>query len=297
MKRRILVVGANGFTGRYIMNKLVADPACIVTGCSLHGDILPHTGHYQFRQSDITVQANITQLFEDVQPDVVINTSALSSPDYCEVHQAEADALNIYAVQTLADACQRQGSRLIHLSTDFVFKGDVRQLYTEDDEPSPVNHYGYTKMQSEKAVQSICSNYAIARIEVVYGQPFDGQHGNIATLVAQRLSRHEEIRVVSDQWRTPTFVRDVADGICRLAVHSANGIYHICGAECMSISELAFRVADVLHLDSSLIHPVTTEEMNEKVARPRFTGMSIEKARRELGYSPRTLEEGCRDIG
>jgi dTDP-4-dehydrorhamnose reductase len=65
----------------------------------------------------------------------------------------------------------------------------------------------------------------------------------------------------------------------------------------MSISELAFRVADMLHLDSSLIHPVTTEEMNEKVARPRFTGMSIEKARRELGYSPRTLEEGCRDIG
>lgn len=296
MKRRILVVGANGFTGRYIMNKLVADATCIVTGCSLHPDILPHSGNYLFKESDITVHANIQHLFEEIHPDVVINTSALSSPDYCEIHQEEADALNIHAVEALAKACEQYTARLIHLSTDFVFKGDVHQLYTEEDVPSPVNHYGYTKMESERVVSAICSNYAIARIVVVYGKPFNGQHGNIVTLVANRLRNHQEIRVVNDQWRTPTFVRDVADGICRLVDHHVNGIFHICGAECMSIAELAIRVADELKLDRSLIIPVSTEEMNEKVARPRYSGLSIEKARRELGYHPSVLEEGIKDI-
>lgn len=296
MNKRILVVGANGFIGRHIMNKFVADANCIVTGCSLHHDILPNSGNYHFMEADITVHANIQHLFEEVRPDVVINTSALSSPNYCDTHHEEADALNIHAVEAMAEECEKYGSRLIHLSSDFVFKGDVNKLYTEDDELSPVNYYGFTKMESEKTVSKISSNYAIARVVVVYGKPFDGQHCNIVTLVANRLRNKEEICVVDDQWRTPTFVCDVVDGINRLINHHANGIYHICGGESMSISELAFRVADVLGLDSSLIIPMNTAEMNEKVARPRYSGLSIEKARRELGYNPRSLEEGIKNI-
>ena len=69
--------------------------------------------------------------------------------------------------------------------------------------------------------------------------------------------------------------------------HTANGIYHICGSECLTIAEIAYRVADFLKLDRSLIEPVTTEEMKEVTPRPRFSGLSIEK-----GYTPRTLEEG-----
>jgi dTDP-4-dehydrorhamnose reductase len=296
MKRKILIVGANGFAGRRVMNKLVADSNCVVTGCSLHPDILPCTGNYRFIESDITVHANIQRLFDEIRPDVVVNTSALSSPDYCDTHREEADAINIHAVEALARACEHQGSRFIHFSTDFVFAGDQHKLYTEDDMPSPVNYYGRTKMESERVVSSISSNYAIARVVIVYGMPFEGQHGNIATLVAKRLHNKEEIRVVNDQWRTPTFVGDVADGICRLINYTANGIYHICGGECMSISDFAFRVADALGLDRSLIIPVSTSEMNEKVARPHFSGLSIEKARRELDFNPCTIEEGVKGL-
>ena len=74
--------------------------------------------------------------------------------------------------------------------------------------------------------------------------------------------------------------------------HTANGIYHICGSECLTIAEIAYRVADFLKLDRSLIEPVTTEEMKEVTPRPRFSGLSIEKAKAEIGYTPRTLEEG-----
>ena len=140
----------------------------------------------------------------------------------------------------------------------------------------------------------LCTNYAIARVAVVYGTALPGQHGNILQLVANRLRNNEEIRVVSDQWRTPTYVGDVSQGIEKRIGLPTSGIYHICGSDCLTIAAIAYRVADTLNLDYSLILHVTTKQMEEKTPRPRFSGMSIEKARNELGYQPHTLEEGIK---
>ena len=188
------------------------------------------------------------------------------------------------------------GSRFIHLSTDFVFGGDTDRPYTEEDIPAPVNYYGYTKLEGEKRIAAVCRDYAIVRVVVVYGAALPGQHGNVLQLVANRLRNNEEVFVVSDQWRTPTFVGDVSQGVEKLINHPQNGIYHLCGSECLTIADIAYRVADVLGLNRSLIRPVTTKEMNEKTPRPRFSGLSIEKAHRELGYQPRTLEEGIKQM-
>ena len=294
--KKILIIGANGFTGRQILNDLSVHTQYKVTGCSLHPDILPNdAGKYRFIETDIRNEANIKRLFEEVQPDVVINCSALSVPDYCETHHEEAYLTNVTAVSQLAVFCEEYKSRFIHLSTDFVFDGKINEdaglLYTEEDIPAPVNYYGYTKWKGEEKVAETCSSYAIVRVAIVYGRALPGQHGNIVQLVMNRLKAGQEIRVVSDQWRTPTYVGDVSDGVQRLIAHTTNGIFHICGDECMSIAEIAYQVADYMGLDHSLIHPVTTEEMNETTPRPRFSGMSIDKARTMLGYEPQKLKE------
>ena len=290
-RKKILVIGANGFTGRRILDDLSRNLSYQTTGCSLHDDICPHSGNYRFIRTDICNRQAVEKLFQEVQPDVVINTSALSVPDYCETHHAEADAVNITAVEHLAECCEAGGSRFIHLSTDFVFGGDTDRPYTEEDIPAPVNYYGYTKLEGEKRIAAVCRDYAIVRVVVVYGAALPGQHGNVLQLVANRLRNNEEVFVVSDQWRTPTFVGDVSQGVEKLISHPQNGIYHLCGSECLTIADIAYRVADVLGLNRSLIRPVTTKEMNEKTPRPRFSGLSIEKAHRELGYQPYTLEE------
>lgn len=294
--KKILIIGANGFTGRQILNDLSVHTQYKVTGCSLHPDILPNdAGKYRFIETDIRNEANIKRLFEEVQPDVVINCSALSVPDYCETHHEEAYLTNVTAVSQLAVFCEEYKSRFIHLSTDFVFDGKINEdaglLYTEEDIPAPVNYYGYTKWKGEEKVAETCSSYAIVRVAIVYGRALPGQHGNIVQLVMNRLKAGQEIRVVSDQWRTPTYVGDVSDGVQRLIAHTTNGIFHICGDECMSIAEIAYQVADYMGLDHSFIHPVTTEEMNETTPRPRFSGMSIDKARTMLGYEPQKLKE------
>ena len=290
-RKKILVIGANGFTGRRILDDLSHNVFYQTTGCSLHDDICPHSGNYRFIRTDICNRQAVEKLFQEVQPDVVINTSALSVPDYCETHHAEADAVNITAVEHLAECCEAGGSRFIHLSTDFVFGGDTDRPYTEEDIPAPVNYYGYTKLEGEKRIAAVCRDYAIVRVVVVYGAALPGQHGNIVQLVMNRLKAGQEIRVVSDQWRTPTFVGDLSDGIQRLIENTANGIFHICGDECLTIAEIAYQVADYMKLNRTLIYPVTTEEMQESTPRPRFSGMSIEKARTILGYNPRKLKK------
>lgn len=293
--KRVLIIGVNGFTGRRILNDLKEKEEYSITGCSLREDIAPASG-YSFLQTDIRDEQQVSKLFRIARPDVVINTSALSVPDYCEHHQEEAWETNVKAVELLAIHCKKSNSRLIHLSTDFVFDGNSHALYTEENTPNPLNYYGTTKWEGEKQVSQLCNNYAIVRVVVVYGKALPGQHGNILQLVANRLRAGESIRVVSDQWRTPTFVGDVSAGVEKLISYPLNGIFHICGSECLSIAEIAFRVADYLRLDRSLIHPVTTEEMQEQTPRPRFSGLSIEKARKELGYLPHTLEEGMKEM-
>lgn len=292
---KTLIIGANGFTGRRILQSLSRQGIYELTGCSLHEDILPGN-NYRFVQADMNNHPAIDRLIAEIRPDVVINGSALSVPDYCESHHEEAYAANVLAVENIARCCEKAGSRFIHLSTDFVFDGKKAELYTETDTPAPVNYYGISKYQGEQAVAANCSNYANVRVVVVYGKALPGQHGNILQLVKNRLQAGQEIRVVSDQYRTPTWVQDIADGVEKLMHISQNGIWHICGDECLSIADIAYRVADYFKLDRSLIVPVTTEEMNEATPRPRFSGLSIEKAKRILGYAPHSLEEGMAEM-
>lgn len=292
---KILIIGANGFTGRRILNDLSGHADYQIAGSSLHADIQP-AGKHHFYQTDIRNQRAVEDLFNQVRPDVVINCSALSVPDYCETHHEETYATNVLAVGNLARCSMESGSRFIHLSTDFVFDGESDRLYTEEDTPSPINYYGVSKYEGEQAIARISDNYAIARVVVVYGKALPGQHGNILQLVKNRLEAGQEIRVVSDQYRTPTWVADIVDGVERLMHTRNNGVYHICGKEYLSIADIAFRVADYFHLDRTLIHPVTTEVMNEATPRPRFSGLSIKKAKDELGYSPHTLEKGMEEL-
>ena len=289
---KIMILGANGFTGRRILKRLSSKHQ--VLACSLHPDILPEEG-YDFHILDMQNVDATDALLNNFRPDVIINASAMSVVDYCEQHPEEAYALNVTAVKHLAEYSQSNSCRLIHLSTDFVFDGTATEAYTETDTTNPINYYGKTKQWSEEVIEQACTNYAIARIEVVYGKPFNGQHGNIVHLVKTRLENGQSIRVVSDQFRSPTWVEDIARAIESLLSDKYQGIYHICGGETMSVADIAYRVAKHFGLDTSLIQPVTTDEMNEATPRPLFSPMNTEKALKEFGYQPSRLEEGFKE--
>lgn len=286
---KILIFGANGFVGRRTLKRLTVSGKHEILACSRNADICFEDG-YTFQQFDLYNTEDIPAILVAFCPDVVINAAALSAVDYCEQHRKEAETLNYTAVKYMAEWCGENRRRLIHLSTDFVFDGHKSSPYVETDPTKAVNFYGTTKILGENAVQTFCKDYAILRIEVVYGKPLNGQHGNIIQLIKERLEQHCHFKAAADQWRTPTWVEDVAKAIVYFVESSQCGIFHIAGGEILSIFELAQRVGRFFGLDTSLIEPIETQAMNESTPRPRYTPMNCSKARKICGYQPTPLE-------
>ena len=129
------------------------------------------------------------------------------------------------------------------------------------------------------------------RTILVYGKPQKGR-GNILSVVKEKLEKGEEYRVVDDQVRTPTYVEDLASAIIAIMEKKAKGVFHIAGADVLTPYQMAIRVAEYLGLNSSLIKKATAADFSQPAKRPPRTGFVIEKAKRELGYTPTSFEEG-----
>lgn len=293
--KRVLVIGANGFSGRSVLEHLSLNDYYSLHALSLRKDISPNSQYkYSFTEGDICDFIWFNRFFNELRPDIVINCSAISVPDFCENNRDIALLCNNTAVKNIATQAKQIGCKVIHLSTDFVFDGKKGSKYTESDTPSPVNYYGYTKMMGERALMESGCNYIIARVILIYGATYPGQHGNIVNLVYNKLSKGEPINVVCDQWRTPVYVKDIAMAMDSFINSSCTGIFHIAGQECLSISQIAYRVADIMDLDRSLINELTTVKMNEKIARPLFSCLDISKAQKEIDFNPTPFDIGVR---
>jgi len=291
---KIAVTGANGFIGRRILESLLNDgcfPDLKIAGISGHPDAYPRSG-YSFRVIDMTQGDSLSGCLDSLNPDVIINTTGISVMGRCESDPGYACALNADAVQVMASWCAGHGARLVQISTDTVFSGREKVFHKEDDGYSPLNVYGRTKVQAEEIILRTCTDYAILRVVLVYGRPLEGQHGNIVRLVMDRLSAGETVNIVDDQWRTPTYVGDVAWMAVRAALSRVSGIWHVCGRECLSIYEMACKVASICGLDSSLIHPVHTDPSDTGFERPVYGLLDISKAERDFGFAPVSFERG-----
>ncbi|MNV49288.1 dTDP-4-dehydrorhamnose reductase [compost metagenome] len=195
------------------------------------------------------------------------------------------------AVETLIQVCKQHDIQLVHLSTDFIFDG-ANGPYDELAPPSPLSYYGETKLQAEDAIIAADGKWAILRTIIVYGIVSDMSRSNIVLWAKGALEKGEPIKVVNDQWRMPTLAEDLAD-CCLLAVSkNAQGVYNASGKDMMSISELVGKVADYWNLDKSLISEISAETLNQSAKRPVRTGFVLDKTIRDLGYQPRSFQEG-----
>jgi dTDP-4-dehydrorhamnose reductase len=286
--RTLLVTGANGFVGSYLVRKLSGSYRLIATGVGRCRIALPANAVWE--SLDITDRDAVNAVLRRYRPHVVVHGAALSKPDQCEQDRALADRVNVRATQYLLDASESCGAHFIFLSTDFVFDGS-KGMYREEDAVGPVNYYGATKVQAEALVQQYPQLWSIARTVLVYGDP-RGARGNLLTMVAGALKEGRSLRIFNDQLRTPTYVEDLVDGLACIAGKEAAGTYHLSGEEVRTPYQMAAEAARHLGLDETLIEPITEADMQEPAKRPQKTGFDISKARKELGYSSLSFEEG-----
>jgi len=290
---KILITGANGFLGYYLVEQLLAKKySVIATGkgeCRLP---FTHAVNFQWLSMDFTDPFSIHDVFENIKPDVVVHAGAMSKPDECEMDQMKAYLVNVEGTVQLLINSEELKSFFVFLSTDFVFDGE-RGMYNENDAPRPVNYYGRTKLEAEEAVKEYEYDWAIVRTVLVYGRNHSG-HNNILKIVKEKLEKGEEYNVVDDQLRTPTYVGDLAKGIVSIIDKKATGVFHLSGKDILTPYQIAIKTAKHLKLDSSVIKKVTAASFNQPAKRPLKTGFVIDKAKKELGYEPVSFEEGLR---
>jgi len=294
--QRVLITGANGLLGQELVHQMSSRPDYDVLATAREDEPKFSGGSCGYVPLDITNEQEVAAVFQDFTPDVVVNCAALTEVDRCESERERCWQINADAVNTLAKQCLTSGSRILQVSTDFIFDG-LKGPYKEGDRPNPLSYYGRSKLAGENAARRAgMEQWAIARTVLVFGAGENLSRSNFVLWVIDKLSKGESIRVVTDQYRTPTYAPDLAQGIERIVRYQKQGVYHISGRELFSIHKLAIEVARTFDLDQNLIVPTDGSEFTQTAIRPPRTGFLILKAETELGYKPHSLQDALQDL-
>lgn len=288
---RLLITGSNGLLGQKLVKLLANVSGIEIFATSLGENRIKLITDFNYQSLDITNRTELLKIFNQFKPNVVINTAAMTNVDLCEDKKEECWDLNVNAVKYLIEACQNNNTHLIHLSTDFVFDGE-NGPYKEEDQPNPLSYYGESKYEAEKLLQDSNIKWTIVRTIIVYGVVEDMSRSNIVLWAKQALEKGSPLTIVDDQFRMPTLAEDLAYACWQIAERGLKGIYHISGKDFMSVLDLVNRVADFYHLDKSIISPIKSATLNQAAKRPPKTGFILDKAIKDLEYSPCTFEEG-----
>ncbi|MFD3393191.1 SDR family oxidoreductase [Aquirufa sp. OSTEICH-129V] len=291
MKKTILITGANGLLGQKLVELLVQESTVDLIATAKGENRLPNSAGYRYVSLDITNSGEVNTVFDTYQPHVVIHTAAMTNVDTCETDQTGCELLNVTAVAYLIEACQKHNTFLCHLSTDFIFDG-ADGPYTEEAIPNPISVYGASKLRAEKLLEASSIRWAIARTVLVFGIVSDMSRTNIILWVKKSLEEGKQINVVTDQFRTPTLAEDLAMGCWLIAHKEAKGIFNISGSDFLTPYEMAIKTANFYGLPVELIQQADSSTFSQPAKRPPRTGFILDKARRELGYQPRTFDDG-----
>jgi dTDP-4-dehydrorhamnose reductase len=280
---KVLLIGAGGLLGARVFDEAMR------RGFDVYAAYKTRPTEGKFLQLDITDKKAVFETIREVGPEVIINTAAFTDVDACEVEKETALKVNGEAVGYLAEASTQTGTYLLHVSTDYVFDGD-KGMYREQDTPSPVNFYGYSKLLGEKIVKDLADDWCIVRTSALYGWGRESRP-NFATWVINGLRSRRALKIVTDQYVSPTFNTELAGLLMEIAERKITGILHVAGAERATRYQMALKISEVFGLGKDLLQPVTSNSLNWKARRPKDSSLNIEKVTNKLGINTLNLTQ------
>lgn len=277
---KALILGANGQVGRALA--AVAPPGVTVAALGR-------------AECDIGNPGAVAVAIAGSGARLVFNAAAYTAVDRAESQSDEADLLNAAAPGWIAAACTEAGARLVHLSTDFVFDGSLGRPYQPDDPTSPLNVYGRTKRDGEAAVRKAAPDALIVRTAWVHAP----QGANFVHTMLRLMGTHGRVRVVADQFGTPTFAPSLAQALWSLGPGGATGTHHYTDAGTASWYDFAVAVAEeavclgLLHA-LPVVEPVATADFPTPARRPGFSVLDKSSTWTLLGGAPPHWRVGLR---
>lgn len=219
----------------------------------------------------------VREVLRGIRPDAVINTAAFVRVDDCEDQVERAFQVNAFAVRNLAQVCADLDCVLMHISSDYVFGGEKRTPYTEEDLPNPVNVYGSSKLAGEYFVRNICPKHFVARTSGLYGVAgSSGKGGNFVETMIRMAKEGNPIRVVNDQVLSPTYSRDLAEELNGLLATTDYGLYHVTNNGACSWYGFAAKIFELVGLRPDLAQ-ITTQAYASSALRPAYSALAHSK--------------------
>ena len=270
---KIIITGSNGQLGNSLVSLLNAgsSPLGNIPDAFKNCRIYP----IDIDQVDITDPASVNNYVDEVKPDIIINCAAMTNVDACETQEELANKINSYGVKLLAAAAEKNGSKFVHISTDYVFSGDASQPYIETDSTSPCTAYGRSKLLGEQAALSECSKTFIFRTAWLFG--YIGK--NFVKTIRNIGIENNQISVVNDQIGNPTLADDLAFHILAVSSTENYGIYHCTGEGECSWYDFACEIIRLSKIDCSVV-PCSTEASARPAPRPEWSLCGCPRRRR-----------------
>lgn len=273
---RILILGYRGMLGSDLTKRLSVDHDVIGKGRD---------------DFDITSLASCEKILGEVKPDVVINAAAYTDVDRAENDEEMCFQVNAQGVKYLAMLCGTLTIPFVHFSTDYVFDGTKSLPYTEEDAPNPINVYGASKAEGESYIVQFCRDFLIIRTAWLYGE--NGR--NFVKTILDKAQLEKSLRVVNDQYGSPTWTWDLAGAVKLLLEENKRGIFHITNRGSCSWYEFAQKILEIAGIKDVKIEPISSTQLNRPARRPRYCVLSNRKFTETTGKTLRfwqfSLEE------
>lgn len=269
-QQRILVTGSDGQLGR-----------------ALRSESHRHGRHeYLFTtRADMPIDEpeRLRAVITEWKPTLCINAAAYTAVDKAESDRENAFRINASAVGWLAAACRDAGVRLVHISTDYVFRGDADRPYREEDPTDPQSVYGASKREGELLALREAPESLLIRTSWVYYE----EGANFVRTMIRLMSERPSIGVVADQWGCPTYARDLADCLLCMADDGrlTPGIYHYCNEGAVTWHAFATAIRDILGSPCE-VRAITTADYPTPVKRPAYSVLDTTRIRETFGIVP-----------
>ncbi|MEW5760012.1 MAG: dTDP-4-dehydrorhamnose reductase [Candidatus Thermoplasmatota archaeon] len=285
---KILVIGC-GLLGSRLISKISSNANYKVVGA----DILEPEKDIEFYKLDITNIYDANKIIEKIKPELVIHTAAFTDVDGCEVEREKAWKINVDGTKNIGKACKKEKTKLIYVSTDFVFDGK-KSMYREEDDVNPLGYYGLTKLEGEKALAELDIEYAIARTSVLFG--WNKRKLNYVTWLIKELSEKRNVKIVNDQYNSPTFADSLALPFLKIYEKNKFEIFHTSGSERISRYEFALKIADIFNLEKNLIMPISSDMLKQRAKRPSDSSLCVEKLEKILNIKMPNVEQMLKEM-
>jgi len=272
-----LVLGAGGMLGRAVAETLE--------------QAFPGTVSATRAEVDVTDRFRLEAEIERLGPDLVVNCAAYTDVDGCEIDRDRARRVNAEGAENAALAAAAAGCPIVHVSTDFVFDGRKGAPYSEDDPPGPLSEYGRTKLDGERRVAAATPDHLIVRTSWLYGPG----RGNFVDAIRARARNGVALRVVDDQFGSPTCVTDLARALHHLILRKARGLVHFANAGVCSRFVMAQAVLAACGMSAVRVEPIETGQAGRIAVRPAWSALDTSRYMDLTGERPRSWQEALRD--